>query len=104
MTLAAVELPSIIKQPTKEYINLGGSVSFSIETNPAPDLTYEWRKVGGNLPPSYRCKGFNRKKLTISDIEEEDAGLYYCRVKNSHGAKNSDKAKLAMSECQFTIS
>ena len=72
---SAVDLPSIDTQPTaKQSIELGGTVSISLEPGPARNLTYEWRKVGGDLPPSRRCKGIHTKELIISDIKKEDVG------------------------------
>ena len=95
----AVKLPLIITQPPKKlYIKLDDTISFSIEARQIPDLIYEWRKVEGNLPPSYRCRGTHTKKLTISKMKEEDAGQYYCHVRSPVDYVDSQKVKLAMSE------
>ena len=44
-------------------------------------LAYEWRKVSGGLPFGRSSSAFE-SKLTLSKLELDDAGVYYCKVRH----------------------
>ncbi|XP_034552307.1 neural cell adhesion molecule L1-like protein isoform X2 [Notolabrus celidotus] len=52
------------------------------EGNPTPMIT--WIKLGEDMPPRAQYNNFG-KQLTISAVEEKDAGKYVCSAKNSAG-------------------
>ena len=49
------------------------------------DLSYEWRKVSGALPAGRSSNPFD-SKLTLSKLDLDDAGVYYCRVRHAVAA------------------
>ena len=49
------------------------------------DLSFEWRKATGGLPFGRSSSAFE-SKLTLSKLELDDAGLYYCKVRHAVAA------------------
>ncbi len=49
------------------------------------DLSFEWRKASGGLPFGRSSSAFE-SKLTLTQLELEDAGLYYCKVRHALAA------------------
>jgi M6 family metalloprotease-like protein/uncharacterized delta-60 repeat protein len=55
------------------------------------DLGFVWRKATGGLPFGRSSSSFD-SKLTLSKLELEDSGVYYCNVRHSTAATaNGDK-------------
>ena len=77
------------------------TATFAIESNVA-NVTYQWHK--GNTPLSNGTQangittvsGANSPNLTISNLQLEDAGNYYCRVTDGCTNANSTYAKLVL--------
>uniref|UniRef100_UPI0037E72028 cell adhesion molecule L1-like a isoform X2 n=1 Tax=Semicossyphus pulcher TaxID=241346 RepID=UPI0037E72028 len=75
-------LPSGVQ--TEKVLLKGKSLELECipEGYPTPKIT--WMKLGDEMPPRVKYNNFG-KQLTISAVEEKDAGKYMCSVKNSAG-------------------
>lgn len=51
-------------------------------------LNYEWRKASGGLPFGRSSSPFE-SKLTLSKLELEDSGVYYCKVRHAVAATDA---------------
>lgn len=97
----AVDLPSIAVPPPESIPiqKMGETITISVTAGSAPGLKYEWSKIGGPMPPAYRCRGVRTNVLTILQVQESDAGLYRCRVKNEFGYIDTRSVKVSIGEC-----
>ncbi|MBN1796893.1 MAG: BNR-4 repeat-containing protein [Sedimentisphaerales bacterium] len=88
--------PEIIYQPLSTGVPLGETAMFDVyATSPLP-MSYAWYKVnpgGSDIPV-----GGNSDVLTISDVEQSDAGQYYCVVTNTAGSATSSNASLMIAD------
>ncbi len=89
-TFSTLSSLTITQQPQNQraYAGVGASVTFSVEATSETPIQYEWYKDDVAIPQS------NSNQLTITDIEEEDAGEYYVVLTNDVGSKTSDTALL----------
>lgn len=80
---------------------VGQTVTFSVESNVA-NVSYQWHKgntpIGNGTQPNgaTTVSGANSPNLTISSLQLEDAGNYYCRVTDGCTSANSTYAKLKL--------
>lgn len=72
VTIVQHPSPSTQSQP------VGGSATFSIVAT-GGNLTYQWRKGGANLSNGARITGATGPILTITNLNQADAGSYDCR-------------------------
>ncbi len=83
---ASASLPVITQQPISETVMTGSSTDLTVvATGPAP-LIYQWYKDGDLLA------GETSSTLTLSDVQQADAGDYYVVVGNSAGTVMSEHA------------
>ncbi|WP_176159364.1 ELWxxDGT repeat protein [Prosthecobacter debontii] len=60
---------------------LGKSVTLTCQVaGPASRISYQWRRHGSPLSSSGRIQGAQSAKLTLSDLQLEDAASYDCEV------------------------
>jgi hypothetical protein len=90
--------PVITRQPKAQQVTPGSNVTFAVKATGA--TSYQWKKDGVNVSGS-QYSGGTSATLVISDVVEDDAGLYKCAVTNGDGTTNSDSVNLAVYSVSF---
>lgn len=78
--LASAQDPQITKHPTGKTVQLGETVSFTVEASGAEALLYQWRFEGA------RIIGATTPELVLENITESDVGTYTVEVTNDFGS------------------
>jgi hypothetical protein len=79
---------SILEEPPDQETDPGGDVSFSVIAAGMPRPWYQWRRDGTNIP------GQTSSKLSVANVQLDDAGEYQVVVSNYFGSLLSRKAVL----------
>lgn len=81
----------ITQQPEREAVCAGGVASFHVGTGGTGPFRYQWRKEGVDIA------GATAATLVVGPVEEDDLGMYTCRVEVfACGAVESEAAELAL--------
>ncbi|XP_047189105.1 neuronal cell adhesion molecule-like isoform X17 [Scophthalmus maximus] len=96
--LEVKEPTRIVKQPEYEVVQRGRSVVFEckVKHDPSLTLTATWLKDDGELPDDERLV-VDSDSLTITDVTENDAGMYTC-IMNTSLDQDSASAELTVVE------
>jgi uncharacterized delta-60 repeat protein len=89
LVTAVPAAPTITAQPLAQTVTYGQSATFAIVATGTPVLTYQWRKDGSTINGS-------ASTLTLSNIQESDAGTYSVIVRNGQGSVTSADAVLTV--------
>ena len=81
---------AIAKQPISQQVNELGSVTFSVNADGAPPLTYQWFKDGQSLASS------DAPFFTIPSTSRTNAGSYTVKVSNAAGSVTSNDGVLTV--------
>ena len=71
----------ITTHPQAVDVSIGESVTLSCEATGSNPISYQWRRVNGEIT-SDRANGVNTSTLTISSVTERDEDEYYCVASN----------------------
>lgn len=80
----------IIQQPLSGVASLSGTFTFTIKTKGSAPISYQWYR--NNFP----LAGQITDTLTLSNIQLSNDSDYYCRVRNTRYAINSNFARLSV--------
>lgn len=89
--------PSITVSPVSQTVSAGSNVTFSVSAAGSPPLTYQWRKDGAALPSA------TASALTLTRVQDGDAGSYDVVVTNSVSSATSGAATLTVTPAAPTI-
>ena len=91
--------PMVVQHPQSQFdLRPGDTAVFTVEAT-GTALTYSWSHNAAGLQDGGRIAGANTPTLTISDVQESDAGTYHCLISNPVGSIQSNSAMLSLSEC-----
>jgi pectate lyase len=82
--------PTITTQPSSQTVNAGQPVTFSVAAGGTAPFQYQWQKNGSDIT------GANSDSLTLSNVQDGDAGSYSVVVSNAAGSANSAAAVLTV--------
>ncbi len=82
--------PYITQQPFDEDRNAGDDVSFWVNAEGTPPLSYQWFHDGIELPEA------TSQFLTLPEITKTNAGLYYAVITNVFGSVTSSMVTLTV--------
>ena len=82
--------PSITTQPASTSVTVGGSASFSVAATGTPTPTYQWQKGGAAIA------GATSATLSLTNVQNSDAGTYAVVVTNSAGSVTSANVTLSV--------
>ncbi len=82
--------PSITEQPQSATRYYGESVTFEVAATGTETLEYQW------IHNSSDISGATSDSYTISAVDQDDAGYYYCTVSNGCGSVTSSAATLTV--------
>jgi hypothetical protein len=88
--------PTITSQPQSQTVNPGGTVNFTVVATGNPPIGYQWRKNAVNLSNGGNISGVTTTTLTITNVQQTDAGTYSVAVSNTNGSVNSAEAVLTV--------
>jgi len=80
--------PVIVQQPSSQSARVGDSVIFSVSAS-GTNLGYNWSKDGG-IPRTVATNSI----LTLTNVQQSDAGIYVVQVSNPYGIAFSAPATL----------
>lgn len=85
---------SILTQPQDRSAPIGSAVTFSVEADGPPPLSYQWRRDGADIP------GATGTSVTVSDLTAADDGAVFDVVVTDGGGASitSDPATLTISD------
>jgi alpha-tubulin suppressor-like RCC1 family protein len=83
-----VVAPSIGTQPVGLSVNRGQTATFAVAASGSGPLAYQWQRNGSNVP------GATGPVLTLTNVQDGDAGNYIVTVSNSAGSATSNAAGL----------
>jgi len=83
--------PSISAQPVSQTVGVGDLVSFSVTASGTPPLAYQWRFNATNI-----LAGATNSALSLSNIQQSQAGNYSVLVTNAGGPLTSSNALLTV--------
>ena len=89
-------LPAIALQPGNLSVPASTPASFTVSAFGSEPLSYQWLKDGNSLSDGARIAGATTAVLTLTDVQEADAGNYSVKVSNALGSTNSAQASLAL--------
>ncbi|MBN1129946.1 MAG: SUMF1/EgtB/PvdO family nonheme iron enzyme [Chitinispirillaceae bacterium] len=90
VTLRVNYTPIITLQPVSDTIDVGSSVTFSVEGTGYPKPAYQWRKNGDSIP------GATSASYTIPAVSRADSGSYTVVLSNVIGNRTSSPALLTV--------
>lgn len=88
--------PSILAQPLSQTAAPGGTVHFTVTATGGQPLSYQWRRNGADLSNGGNVSGVTTTTLTISNVQQTNAGSYTVLVSNTNGAVLSAEALLTV--------
>jgi alpha-tubulin suppressor-like RCC1 family protein len=88
--------PTILQSPVGQTNLVGTNISFSVQADGTPPLSYAWRRFGVNLSDGPRIFGSTNSTLVISNLSAGDAGNYDVVVTNPLGSAVSAIAVLGV--------
>jgi subtilisin-like proprotein convertase family protein len=94
--LTVLTPPSITPQPQNATNFAGTTASFTSGATGSPTLSYRWQFNGTPLADGSRITGSGTSSLTISNVQNIDAGNYTLVVTNTVGSTTSAVAVLAV--------
>ena len=80
----------ISQQPQDTIVCQNGMAIFSVTASGAPTITYQWYHNGSVI------QGATQDTLTLSTVQQSDAGSYYCLLTNPYGPVSSNTATLTV--------
>ena len=80
--------PNITRHPTNQIVIAGLTATFSVAATGIPEPAYQWLKNGTNLD------GATSSTLSLTNVQEADAGIYTVLVSNVAGTTASSGAAL----------
>jgi alpha-tubulin suppressor-like RCC1 family protein len=93
--------PTILQSPVGQTNLVGTNISFSVQADGTPPLSYAWRRFGVNLSDGPRIFGSTNSTLVISNLSAGDAGNYDVVVTNPLGSAISAIAVLGVVQPPF---
>jgi hypothetical protein len=91
--VVALNIPvSISRQPSNFTTTVGASMTLTVAATGTGPLTYQWRKSGVDMP------GQNSATLTLSPVQQGDAGVYDVVVGNVVGTVPSSTAVITVQD------
>ncbi len=88
--------PSITTQPLSQTVSPGGNVNFTVVATGSAPLTYQWRKNAADLSNGGNISGVTTTALTLSNVQQTNAGTYTVLVSNTNGSTLSADAVLTV--------
>ncbi len=89
-------VPVIVQEPVGVEVNPGENVSFSIQALGTAPLSYQWRFEGQELGDGGNVLGSKTPTLTISGVNQAQAGLYDVVVRNPYSLDISEQVFLSV--------
>ncbi|HEX7312672.1 MAG TPA: immunoglobulin domain-containing protein [Pyrinomonadaceae bacterium] len=84
--------PAITSQPASQTVVTGGSALFGVIATGTAPLSYQWYKDGSLI------SGATTSSLSLSNVQETDAGGYSVVVNNAVGTATSNTAALSVTD------
>lgn len=97
-TLTVHQRPSITTQPVAVTIDAGETATFTVVAGGTPPLSYQWSRYGVVLP------GATAATLTLTNVQDADAGAYTVTVSNAVGTAGSNVGSLVVTAAAPTVS
>ena len=88
--------PSIVTQPASQTVAPGGNVNFTVVATGSQPLSYQWRKNAADLRNGGNVGGVTTMTLTITNVQQTNAGTYTVLVSNTNGSMLSAEAVLTV--------
>src|SRR5262249_10734010 len=96
--------PTILQSPLDQTNLVGSNVTFTVQANGTPPLGYTWRDTAASLSDNSRISGSTNATLSISNLNNGDAGYYDVVVTNASGSVTSSAALLTVAQPpSFTV-
>lgn len=91
--------PSVVitNQPANLELCSGSNAGFTINAT-GSNLTYQWKLNGSNLTDGGNVSGSNTGSLSISSVNNLNAGLYTCNITNICGTSATNPASLVIND------
>lgn len=103
-TITVFERPIISMQPVSLVRPAGASASFSVAASGVGTFQYIWRRNGVNLVNGAGISGATSTTLTISSINDGNAGDYDCQITDTCGNTLSAIASLTICPAPTIVS
>lgn len=87
-------LATPVTQPASQSVFAGEDASFSFTVTSESAEFYQWFDASGPLTDGGSISGTQTATLTITDVQADNAGDYYCQVTNSAGTITSKTVSL----------
>ncbi|XP_045509421.1 peroxidasin-like [Colias croceus] len=85
-TLEVMVPPAFILVPKDEQVAIGDKVQFTCTARGVPKPVITWYRNTMVLPPKENIVlSDNNQNLTITEVTEDDDGIYHCRAENAEG-------------------
>jgi hypothetical protein len=90
--------PVVTAQPTNQTAPVNGSVTFAVSVVASPPLTYQWFLNDTDHP----VQDATNISLTLSNLQTNQAGIYFVGVTNDFGSTLSSNAVLTLTPLTIT--
>ena len=90
VTVNSPNAPVITKQPLSQLLNLGGLLNLVVEAIALPDVHYQWRLNGANIP------GATNASYTVLGLLAPNCGNYTVVVADGNGVTTSSTAFISL--------
>jgi hypothetical protein len=84
--------PLIFSQPTNRFATLGSSNAFTVVAGSVTPVSYQWYFANINNPIS----GGTNASLILTNVQQDQAGIYFVRVTNIYDSTFSSNAILSV--------
>lgn len=88
--------PIIITQPANTEAVIFGTAQFTVGAISDTPITYQWRKFGRESETFENINGAFAASLVLSNIHNQDYGLYNVICSNINGSVTSNNARLSL--------
>ncbi len=92
----ATTAPMIANPPANQRVVVGSTATFRVGAAGSTPLSYQWQFHGTNLVDGGNLSGATSDILTLSNVQEAEAGAYSVVVTNAVGTAISPNASLSL--------